>query len=540
MKFIRIVLAEAGLKEWRLIGSVAGAGAAMTLMMAIVNSVADLKADGSIDWRQFWLFVLCAITVISLQVYALNLTTDLAERMLGRIRVQVAELVRASELDGLEQVGMVRIYDTIARDTTVISQSAPIIIFATTSAVSLLLATIYIATLSMLAFAVIGVLLAAWLYFFRFSQRNSRRALADADAAQTRFFELMSHLLYGFKEAKLHSARADDLEKAHLALASRETERTQIIAGRRLNGGLVPSFTTFYLILGTAAFVLPPHLHDVRLAIKLVYTVVFLFSGVETVARALPLLAKTNLALDNIDHLEKNLRRTARKPPTSVAPRQAFDSIVLDGVVYTHRAPDGSVAFTLGPCDLTLRPGETIFFVGGNGSGKSTLMRVMAGLYPLAAGAILADGQLVDQDNVDCYRNLFSAVFADFHLFDRLYGMDQVDPERVRALLEDFGLGEKVSYEDGRFSTVALSTGQRKRLAFIVALIEDRPIYLLDELSADQDPAFRRRYYEEFLPALKKRGKTLVVISHDDRYFGMADRVITMEHGRFEHKVVAL
>jgi putative ATP-binding cassette transporter len=155
------------------------------------------------------------------------------------------------------------------------------------------------------------------------------------------------------------------------------------------------------------------------------------------------------------------------------------------------------------------------------------------------AGAIVWDGQLVKENNVARYRNLFSAVYADFHLFDRLYGMDDVDPERVRSLLADVGLAHKTGYDNGKFTTLDLSTGQRKRLALVVALIEDRPIFVLDELSADQDPGFRRRYYEEFLPALKAQGKTLIVVSHDERYFHLADRVITMEDGRFAQETSA-
>lgn len=535
MKFIRLMLAEAGLKEWRLIGSVCGAGVAMAVMMTVVNSVADLKPGMMIDWSLFVVFALCAIAIVSLQIYSLNLTAELGERMLGRTRIKVAELVRASELDGLESVGMVRIYDTIARETTIISESSGMIIYSLTSIVALTLATIYIATLSLIVFAVIGSLLLAWAYFYHFSQRNSRDALMDASAAQARFFELMGHLLYGFKELKLHAARADDLEKVHLAGASRHAEHTQIVAARRFHGGMAASYTVFYVLLGTVIFVLPPHLQDVRLAMKVVYMVIFLFTTVETITRALPLLAKVNLALDKIDALEGNLQRAIRdRPGEPLVPPTTFKSIALDGVIYAHHGPDGATSFTLGPCDLEIIAGTTTFIVGGNGSGKSTLMRVMSGLYPLAAGAIIWDGKLVDAENVERYRNQFSAVFADFHLFDRLYGLDGVDPEQVRALLSDVGLADKVEYEDGRFSTVALSTGQRKRLAFVVALIEDRPIYVLDELSADQDPAFRKRYYDEFLPALKARGKTLIVVSHDDRYFGMADRVITMEHGRFE------
>jgi putative pyoverdin transport system ATP-binding/permease protein len=538
VKFIRLLLAEAGLDEWRLIGSVIAAGGAMALMMSIVNSVADLKPDMAVDWGQLLLFALSALVVISMEVYALNLTGVLSERMIGRTRIRLANLVRRSELDGLERIGPVQVYDTIARETTTISTSAEIIILSAISLIALVFSALYIASISLTAFMVVSVLLAAWAYFFHVSQRSARSALVDAKAAETRFFELMGHVLYGLKEIKLHRARGDSLENIHLAIASREAEHKNVLATRQFGRGLAVSFTAFYVLLGSVVFALPQHLGDVRAAMKIVYVVIFMYAAAESTARSLPMLAKVDLAIDRIKELEASLVGAAHDLPDAAADTPtSFKSIVLDGIVYSHRAQDGATSFTVGPCDLTLVPGQMLFIVGSNGSGKSTLMRVLTRLYAPAAGAIMWDGALVADENVGKYRSLFSAVFADFHLFDRLYGMEEVDPEQVRQLLEDVGLNHKVRYQEGRFSTVALSTGQRKRLALVVALIEDRPIYVLDELSADQDPEFRRRYYEEFLPALKARGKTLIAVSHDDRYFHLADRVIAMEDGRFEQEV---
>src|SRR5439155_24753682 len=138
-----------------------------------------------------------------------------------------------------------------------------------------------------------------------------------------------------------------------------------------------------------------------------------------------------------------------------------------------------------------------------------------------------------DRSNAVAYRSLFATVFADFHLFDRLYGLRDVDPARVQALLETMDIASKTSFRDGAFTNLDLSTGQRRRLAFVAALLEDKPVYVLDELAADQDSDFRRRFYEELLPSLKARGKTLIVVSHDERFFHVADRVLAMEDGRF-------
>ena len=188
---------------------------------------------------------------------------------------------------------------------------------------------------------------------------------------------------------------------------------------------------------------------------------------------------------------------------------------------------------TVPPIDLTLSPGELVFIVGGNGSGKSTLAKLITGLYVPDAGEILLDGILVDDRNRELYRQLFSTVFADFYLFERLLGLGLQDLDaQAKTYLEQLQLTHKVTIENGKLSTTALSQGQRKRLALLTAYLEDRPIYLFDEWAADQDPFFREIFYQQLLPELKQRGKAVLVISHDDRYFHLADRLLKLDYGQ--------
>ena len=176
-----------------------------------------------------------------------------------------------------------------------------------------------------------------------------------------------------------------------------------------------------------------------------------------------------------------------------------------------------------------------VFIVGGNGSGKSTLAKLIAGLYVPDAGEILLDGILVDDRNRELYRQLFSTVFADFYLFDRLLGLGLQDLDaQAKTYLEQLQLTHKVTIENGKLSTTALSQGQRKRLALLTAYLEDRPIYLFDEWAADQDPFFREIFYQQLLPELKQRGKAVLVISHDDRYFHLADRLLKLDYGQIQ------
>ncbi len=193
----------------------------------------------------------------------------------------------------------------------------------------------------------------------------------------------------------------------------------------------------------------------------------------------------------------------------------------------------------LGPLDLEFRRGEVLLLVGANGSGKTTLAKVLTGLYPPEAGAVWVDGREITQENRDAYRQLFSAVFSDFFLFDSLLGLPAEDlAAKARYYLERLQLDHKVSIVGDRFSTIALSQGQRKRLALLTSFLEDRSFYVFDEWAADQDPVFKEFFYRELLAELKARGKAVLVITHDDRYFHLADRLVRLDYGQVREEEI--
>jgi putative ATP-binding cassette transporter len=174
-----------------------------------------------------------------------------------------------------------------------------------------------------------------------------------------------------------------------------------------------------------------------------------------------------------------------------------------------------------------------MFLVGGNGSGKSTLAKLLTGLYIPETGEIIADGKPITDQNREWYRQKFSAVFSDFYLFDKLLGLVSSDIDaKTQEYLTKLQLNHKVTVQNGRLSTTALSQGQRKRLALLTTYLEDRPFYVFDEWASDQDPVFKNIFYTQLVPDLKSRGKTVLVISHDDRYFHLADRVVKLDYGK--------
>jgi putative ATP-binding cassette transporter len=222
---------------------------------------------------------------------------------------------------------------------------------------------------------------------------------------------------------------------------------------------------------------------------------------------------------------------------------EQWREIEIAGLVHSYRREGQPHGFALGPIDMTLHPGEIVFIIGGNGSGKTTLGKLVTGLYVPEQGEIRVDGEPITAANRESYRQLFAAVFDNALLFDSLWGIGGADlDERARRYLRQLELDQVVTVTDGVFSTTQLSRGQRKRLALLTAYLEDRPIYLFDEWAADQDPVFRKVFYLELLPELKRQGKTVVAITHDDRYFAGADRVIKLEEGKvveaFRHEIV--
>ncbi len=198
---------------------------------------------------------------------------------------------------------------------------------------------------------------------------------------------------------------------------------------------------------------------------------------------------------------------------------------------YHHEHDDSH--FMLGPIKSTFRPSELVFLVGGNGSGKSTLAKIITGLYIPEGGEIRLDSELISDANRDDYRQLFSTVFADFYLFENLLGLEAADLDvRAQEYLEKLHLDHKVKISNGVLSTTAVSQGQRKRLALLTAYLEDRPFYLFDEWASDQDPQFKEVFYSQLLPDLKERGKAVLVITHDEEYFEVADRIIKLDYGK--------
>lgn len=294
-----------------------------------------------------------------------------------------------------------------------------------------------------------------------------------------------------------------------------------------------------FVVIGVVLFALPM-MKEVTTQTLTGYTIILLYmmTPLQVIMNTVPNLSRASVSLKKVEELGLSLVEKGTegelKRPLDTAP--AWNSLELVGVTHNYYREEEKSSFTLGPINIRLTPGELVFLVGGNGSGKTTLAKLLTGLYIPEAGEVQLNGEAITDENRENYRQYFSMVFSDFHLFESLWGLEspKID-EQAREYLRQFQLDHKVEIKDGALSTTDLSQGQRKRLALLTAYLEDRPIYVFDEWAADQDPLFKQIFYYQLLQDLKARGKTVVVISHDDRYYDVADRIIKLEYGLVEY-----
>jgi putative ATP-binding cassette transporter len=336
----------------------------------------------------------------------------------------------------------------------------------------------------------------------------------------------------------MNSRKSAEFFETKLVRLSAETQDIKIKTLQAFNKCALIGQGSVFILVASALFILPVITPDDLSKIPAIIAVIlFIFGPISEIVSSIPYISRAAVSIQVVDNLESQLDGFLIAKPIegSALPElgEAFESIVCNQVLFSYSTEAGEAPFSIGPLDFTLRAGEVVFIIGGNGSGKSTFLKVLTGLYPHKSGEFTVNGHLLGPLQITAYRNLFSPIFSDYHLFDKLYGVDSVDDAEAEELIIQMGLSEKTQIIRREISNRKLSTGQRKRLALAVAILEDKPIFLFDEWAADQDPEFRRYFYEKILPELVADGKTVIAATHDDRYFHVANRVLKLEYGKF-------
>ncbi len=508
-----------------------------SILAAINAGVQDTSGGSKPGLWAAVLFLVALFLFFKTQQYVTITATAEIEAIIHKLRVRLMDMIRRSELLELEKIGRSRIVAAVTSDTAILTQASNMLAFTTQGAVLIFFVGLYVAYLSLAAFLLTVVIVSGAAVIFHYKNRRLAAQKGESAAWERRLFDRLTDFLNGFKEVRLNRARSNDLFADALDVSKTAANikiRTQAETFRMI----VTSQISMYVLLGAVVFI-APNLSDSLGGSSIAKTttaLLFVVGACFGLVQSIPILLNANAAADRIDRLEAALQSTlAGIEPREIAARPRFQTITLQNIVFRYTDRFSDTVFKIGPIDFTLHAGDLVFITGGNGSGKSTFLRVLAGLYPPDSGDIFLDGMRINDNNRDDYRALMSAIFFDYHLFQKLYGIEAAEPAELDRLLRQFRLDDKTALVDGEFRTLDLSGGQRRRLALIVSMLEKRPIMLLDEWTAEQDPEYRRKFYDELLPEMMQAGATIVVITHDDRYLDelhLPARRIRMDEGR--------
>ncbi|MFH0021581.1 cyclic peptide export ABC transporter [Pseudomonas fluorescens] len=508
-------------------------GLSVTVLLATINNA--LHAEGGLTQNVVTLFAGLCLLALTSSIFSDIGTNYVGQHIIAKLRKELGEKVLSAPIEQIERYRSHRLIPVLTHDVDTISDFA----FSFSALAISMTVTIgcmgYLAMLSWPMFLMMGgaIVIGTVIQYIA-----SGRGMQGFRKARDYEDDLQKHynaVAEGAKELRIHRPRRHRMFVSGIAETADKICATQVRSVNIFVVAKTLGSMLFFVVIGLALAMqsLWPSA-DKAVMSGFVLVLLYMKGPLEHVIAALPIIGRAQIAFRRIADLSEQfsspephlLLSEPAHPPTAV------HSLELTNVSYSFPSVEGAAPFKLGPVNLKIEQGDIVFIVGENGCGKTTLIKLLLGLYAPQHGEIRLNEQIVDALNRDDYRQLFTTIFADYYLFDDVVQGDTHIPEDANKYLQRLEIAHKVSVRDGSFTTTDLSTGQRKRLALINAWLEERPVLVFDEWAADQDPTFRRIFYTELLPDLKRLGKTIIVISHDDRYFDVADQLVRMNAGK--------
>ncbi|HEY8915047.1 MAG TPA: cyclic peptide export ABC transporter [Chitinophaga sp.] len=456
----------------------------------------------------------------------------LSQTLFWDLRKQILKLVLNTNYQQLSG-RRADVHSAIVSDVNILTTASMSIIDFCTASVLAISCLVYLASISMLLFGLTLGVASIGVSIYHFRSKADTENFRRARGLENRFQAGLNSILDGFKEIYMEPRKGAYIFNTRINTVAKEayTNNTNAYAGFLTNQ--ITGQVLFYVLISSILVFFSVALKiNTKDTVSFVFTLLYLLGSIETIMVLLPSLARARVASTHLFDLKARLEAASQPPALreSTIFNDEFEQITVHNLEYYYGEHDK--AFGIGPVNFEIQKGDTIFIYGGNGSGKTTFVHTVLGLRIPSAGGIRYNNILVDEDNYPDYRTAFAVVFSDFYLFNELVGLENVNMEKWEYYLQLFEIEDKVTMEKGMFSTTDLSTGQRKRLALIAALLEEKPILVMDEWAADQDPYFRRKFYTEIIPLLKKEGFTIIAITHDDKYYHCADKLYKMDYGK--------
>ena len=513
------------------LGSVV-AGLAGAALIAVIGRAVTGEGDRAALAAAF--AGLCVATIVTKSLSEV-LLLRLSQAKILEMRLSLSRKLVATPQRRLQEIGKDELMVIMTRDIETFSAALQALPRIFSSMIVVLASMAYMAWLSWQMFIMFLLCMIVCVGGYLLAERRPVLQLARAREQSRHIQTGVRHLIDGSRELQLNGNRSRHFLEHVLGRAARDHASMFLSSMSKYTWYSNTGNILFYQAIGLLLFVVPFfHAETFAVTATLVLVMLYVIRPLGEVMFSMPIVRQAEIALDRVRRLDGRL--SDEDPDADIVNADLFGSktsiLHLREVRYSYRTAEGDI-FELGPISLEITSGEILFIIGGNGTGKTTLAMLLLGLFEPDAGEIVLNGTLVDDRNRDAYRQMFSAIFADGHLFEHLPFAEAPATQRAaEEYLRSLGLPERVGIADGRFSTIDVSTGQRKRLSLISSYLEDRPIYLFDEWAADQDPEFKHVFYTQIAPELRARGKAVIIISHDDRYFAHADRLVRLDAGR--------
>lgn len=509
------------------LGALAGAlyGLVIPFVLAALRNPGQLPAaQGASAF-----FGLCLLVLVA-KAGSIILINNIAKAATGKLRVDIAARVGKLPVAEVENLGMARLFNVLVDDVNRVAGAAVAIPMALVSGVTVLGMLAYLATLDLAIFALVLGAIVIGVAMFQLPMGYAGRFYRAARDLRDTVQEGVRGLVQGAFELKLDQGKAARYLDEEIAQPQRGAVRLDQLGDTLMHVAGTASDLLAFFVIGLVVYVLPQYVPAPEATrYGVVMALLYISAPVAAILALLPHIRTGQIALERIVELFGYVEEA---PGIGGADFSGWREISAHGLGYSY--PDaGGRGFTVGPVDLHFQRGQVNFIVGGNGSGKTTLSKLLSLHYQPSLGELRVDGKAVDGANIGCLRRHVAVIYSNYYLFRKLYRpLSGRESALVADWLDLLGLSGKTEFVDGQFTTTKLSDGQRRRLALLVALLDERDIYVFDEWAADQDPGFKRAFYQHFLPQMKRDGKLVLVISHDDRYFDCADRLILMESGR--------
>ena len=511
-------------------------GASSTGLIALIH--AALISNHNSKTLLMWGFIgLCLVSLVA-GIASKVILIRIAQGATLDLRLSLSRQMIAASLRHLEELGSPRLLATLADDIPVISNALISIPLMCINFAILVGCLVYLSWLSWLVLLAVLCFMVFGIITYQVPMTTAQRFLRAGREEHDILYGHFRALTHGAKELKLNRKRRDaflseGLRQTALNLRQRNFKGLTIYTVAGSWGELL-----FLILIGLLIFALPAlKTIDAMTLTGYALVVLYMMNPLGIIMNTLPTLGRARIALQKIEALGLSLEaHTTERDSLPLSDKgSSCELIEFKGATHTYRG-EGENHFVLGPLQLSFRAGELVFLTGGNGSGKTTFAKLLTGLYTPEAGTIYFNGQPITDETREGYRQYFSVIFSDFYLFDSLLGIDAPELDtQARDYLIQLQLDHQVQVKAGLLSTTAVSQGQRKRLALLTAYLEDRPFYVFDEWAADQDPQFKKVFYLQLLPELKARGKTVLVISHDDQYYYVADRILKLNYGQIAY-----